>query len=59
MYGVPNKKDPILLDLVRRPLTATPAVTQAPMHYSNHIFPSGTNRRTVTNVSFGQSVEIK
>ena len=25
----------------------------------NYIFPSGTNRRTVTNVSFGQSVEIK
>ena len=59
MYGVPNKKDPILIDLERRPLTATPAVTQAPMHYSNHVFPSGTNRRTVTNVSFGQSLEIK
>jgi hypothetical protein len=59
MYGVPSKKDPILLDLERRPLTATPAVTQAPMHYSNYVFPSGTNRRTVTNVSFGQSVEIK
>lgn len=59
MYGVPNKKDPILLDLERRPPTATPAVTQAPMHYSNYVFPSGTNRRTVTNVSFGQSVEIK
>ena len=59
MYGVPSKKDPILLDLERRPLTATPAVTQAPMHYSNYVFPSGTNRRAVTNVSFGQSVEIK
>lgn len=59
MYGVPIKKEPLEYDLKRRPLTATPAVTQAPMHYSNHIFPSGTNRRTVTNVSFGQSVEIK
>jgi hypothetical protein len=59
MYGVPIKKDPILIDLERRPLTATPAVTQAPMHYSNYIFPSSTNLRTTTNVSFGQSIEIK
>uniref|UniRef100_A0A6C0LEF4 DUF5899 domain-containing protein n=1 Tax=viral metagenome TaxID=1070528 RepID=A0A6C0LEF4_9ZZZZ len=59
MYGVPSKKNPILLDLERRPLTATPAVTQAPMHYSDYVFPSNTNRRTVTNISFGQSVEIK
>ena len=61
MYGVPIKKPSLSTELTldRRPLTATPAVTQAPMHYSNYIFPSGTNRRTVTNVSFGQSVEIK
>ena len=59
MYGVPIKKDPILIDLERRPLTATPAVIQAPMHYSNYIFPSSTNLRTTTNVSFGQSIEIK
>ena len=61
MYGVPNKKPSLSTELTleRRPLTATPGVTQAPMHYSNHVFPSGTNRRTVTNVSFGQSVEIK
>ena len=61
MYGVPIKKPSLSTELTldRRPLTATPAVTQAPMHYSNYVFPSGTNRRTVTNVSFGQSVEIK
>jgi hypothetical protein len=59
MYGVPNKKDPLLVDLERRPLTGTPAVTQAPMHYSNYVFPSATERRTITNVSFGQSIEIK
>lgn len=59
MYGVPNKKDPLLMDLERRPLTGTPAVTQAPMNYSNYIFPSATERRTTTNVSFGQSVKIK
>jgi hypothetical protein len=61
MYGVPNKKLPIstINTLERRPMTATPAVTQAPMHYSNYVFPSGTDKRTVTNVSFGQSIEIK
>jgi hypothetical protein len=61
MYGVPIKKPSLSTELTldRRPLTATPAITQAPMHYSNYIFPSGTNRRTGTNVSFGQSVEIK
>ena len=61
MYGVPNKKVPLssIDNLSRRPMTATPASIQAPMHYSNHVFPSATNRRTVTNVEFGQSVEIK
>jgi hypothetical protein len=61
MYGVPNKKADLSTEstLNWRPLSGTPAVTQAPMHYSNFVFPSGTNRRTVTNVSFGQSVEIK
>lgn len=59
--GVPNKKLPIstINTLERRPMTATPAVTQAPMHYSNYVLPSGTDKRTVTNVSFGQSIEIK
>ena len=62
LYGVPNKKGTPLSTLLtsdRRPTTATPAVTQAPMHYSNYILPSATNRRTVTNVEFGQSIEIK
>lgn len=61
MYGVPQKKESIssISTLDRRPLTATPAVTQAPMHYSNYIMPSATDKRTVTNVQFGQSVEIK
>jgi hypothetical protein len=61
MYGVPNKKLPLstINTLERRPMTATPAVTQAPMHYSNFVFPSGTDKRTVTNVSFGQSIDIK
>ena len=61
MYGVPVKKPSLSTELTpdRRPFTATPALVQAPMHYSNYIFPSGTNRRTVTNVSFGQSIEIK
>jgi hypothetical protein len=62
MYGVPNKRGPSLSTLLtpdRRPFTATPASIQAPMHYSNPVFPSATNRRTVTNVEFGHSVEIK
>ena len=59
LYGVPSKKDPLLITQEVRPMTATPALTQAPMHYSNYILPSGTNKRTVTNVSFGQSIEIK
>lgn len=62
LYGVPNKRGPSLSTLLtpeRRPFTATPAQTQAPMHYSNYIFPSATDRRTVTNVEFGQSIEIK
>lgn len=59
MYGVPNKKEPILITPDRRPSVATPAVTQAPSHYSNYVLPSNTNRRSVTNVSFGQSIELK
>lgn len=59
MYGVPNKKEPLssIDNLSRRPMTATPAVTQAHMHYSNYVFPSGTNKRTTTNVEFGQSIK--
>ncbi len=61
MYGVPNKKEPLsaLSTQQWRPMSATPAVVQAPMHYSNTVFPSGTDRRTSTNVQFGQSIEIK
>lgn len=59
LYGVPSKKDPLLITQEVRPMTATPALTQTPMHYSNYILPSGSNKRTVTNVSFGQSIEIK
>ena len=60
MYGVPQKKPNLstLSTQQRRPMTATPAVTQAPMHYSNYIFPAGTDKRSTTNVSFGQSVKI-
>jgi len=60
MYGVPNKKVPLssIESLSRRPMTATPAVTQAPMHYSNYVLPSGTDKRTSTNVEFGQSIKI-
>lgn len=60
LYGVPQKKPNLstLNTQQRRPMTATPAVTQAPMHYSNYIFPAGTDKRSTTNVSFGQSVKI-
>jgi hypothetical protein len=58
MYGVPLKKEDLSFTLDRRPLTGTPGVTQAPMNYSNVIFPSGTYKREGTNVSFGQSVKI-
>ena len=56
MYGVPNKKVPIssIDTLSRRPMTATPASTIAPMHYSNYVLPSATNRRTSTNIEFGR-----
>ena len=61
MYGVPMKKPDLSTELTpeRRPFAATPAVTQAPSHYSNYIMPSATDKRTITNVSFGQSVEVK
>jgi hypothetical protein len=61
MYGVPIKKPSLSTELTldRRPLTATPAIVKAPMHYSNYVLPSGTDKRTVTNVSFGKSIEIK
>jgi len=58
MYGVPNKKQPLSSISTQqwRPMTATPAITQAPMNYSNYILPSGTDKRTTTNVEFGQSI---
>ena len=60
MYGIPQKKVSLSTELTleRRPLTATPGLTQAPMHYSNFVFPSGTDKRTTTNVEFGQSIKI-
>lgn len=60
IYGIPQKKMSLSTELTleRRPLTATPGLTQAPMHYSNHVFPSGTSKRTTTNVEFGQSIKI-
>ncbi len=39
-------------------MTATPAITQAPMHYSNYVLPSGTDKRTTTNIEFGKSIQI-
>jgi len=61
MYGVPNKKAPLssIDTLSRRPMTATPATVQAQTNYSNFVFPSGTDKRSTTNVEFGQSIEIK
>ena len=59
MYGVPLKKEPLIYKLEDRPLTASLGVTQAPSYYSNYILPSATDKRTVTNVSFGQSVKVE
>jgi hypothetical protein len=60
LYGVNLKKQNIasIDTLKRRPLNATPAVTQAPMVYSNYVLPSATDKRTVTNVEFGQSIKV-
>jgi len=60
LYGVPSKKAFLNsgLDSGRCP-TATPAIIQAPMVYSPQILPSGKDRSISTNVSFGDSVEIK
>lgn len=62
MYGVPSNSRGganRYYTIEDRPLTATPAVTTAPMNYAPHIFPSNTNRRSVTNVEFGHSVKIQ
>jgi hypothetical protein len=59
MYGVPSKNKTPYYTLEERPLTATSAVTQAPTHYSNYVMPSGTDKRTTTNVEFGQSIKVK
>lgn len=58
MYGVPSKNKTPFYTLEDRPLTATPGLTQAPMHYSNPILPSGTNKRQEINVSFGDSIKV-
>lgn len=61
VYGVPNNSRGganRYYTLEDRPITATPATTYAPMNYSPHIFPSNTNKRTVTNIEFGQSVKV-
>ena len=58
MYGVPSKNKTPYYTLDDRPLTGTPANTQAPMNYSAVILPSGTDKRTTTNVQFGDSIEI-
>ena len=61
MYGVPNKKESLSSISTQewRPMAATPATTQAPMYYSQQVLPSGTDRRTSTNVEFGQSIKTK
>jgi hypothetical protein len=62
IYGVPNNSRGganRYYTLEERPVTATPGLTQAPMHYSNYVFPSNTDKRTVTNVEFGHSIKIQ
>ncbi len=62
LYGVPLKKPSLSTELTleRRPMVATHGgVIQAPMTYSNLVFPSGTNKRSTTNVSFGDSIEVR
>lgn len=58
MYGVPSKNKTPFWTLDDRPLSANPALIQAPMTYSNPILPSGTNKRQEINVSFGESIKI-
>ena len=62
VYGVPQKKPSLSTELTpeKRPMIATTGgVVQAPMTYSPIILPSGTNKRSATNVSFGDSVEVR
>ena len=61
IYGLPQKKPSLSVELnqERRPMTATTGgVINAPMHYSNPVLPSGTNKRVGTNVEFGQSIPL-
>lgn len=61
IYGVPKNKGADLTHdatLERRPLTATPASTQLPTVYSPIILPSGTDIKSNTYYSFGQSVPL-
>ena len=58
VYGVPSKNKTPYWTLEDRPLTATPGLTQAPMVYSNPAWPSATNKRQETNVSFGESIRV-
>jgi len=59
MYGVPSKNKTPYWTMEDRPLSATPGGSvRAPMIYSNPVMPSGTDKRTTTNVEFGQSVKI-
>jgi len=62
LYGIPQKNPTLATELTleRRPMIATPSgVVQAPMTYSTQVLPSGTDKRTVTNVTFGDSIEVK
>lgn len=59
MYGVPSKNKTPYWTMEDRPLSATAGgAIQGQMMYSNPILPSGTDKRTVTNVEFGQSVKL-
>lgn len=60
VYGIPQKKLSLDVTLEQRPMAATNGViVQAPMIYSNIILPSNTYRKSATNVSFGDSVEVR
>jgi len=57
MYGVPSKNKTPYYTLEDRPLTGTPALTQAPMRYSEFVLPSGTSRSN-NRVEFGATVKV-
>ena len=59
MYGVPSKNKTPYWTMEDRPLSATPGGSvSAPMIYSNPVLPSATDKRTTTNVEFGQSIKL-